>query len=175
MTRNEILKVMHQAHADFLAVIADIPDDVMATRPVIDWWTLKDLLGHIAMWYAVGLKFIREFQQDGVPKPLGFQDDAAIDAHNKREVALRRDWSLARVRAEFDAAFRDLVVAVEQLNDAQLRTQLPAPWPQTEPQPVTLERLIAVNTYEHLPEHTEQIRRWNQSRGYGHPVARAPA
>ncbi len=154
MTRDELLKAMRQAHADCLSALGDIPDDVMATRRVTDRWTLKDLLGHLAMWEQVATQFIAEYKRDGAPQPLGLQDDAAIDAHNERQVALRRDWPLARVRAEFDVAHRDLLAAVASLSDDDLRQSLPGAW-----QGATLENLIAWNSHEHLAEHREQIRR----------------
>ncbi len=156
MTRAEILAQINQAHANLVAAFAGIPDDVMTTQPVIDWWTLKDVLGHIAMWQQVAIQFIDEFQRGGVPTPLGLADDDALDAYNKRGAALRRDWSLARARAEFDTSFRDLVAAVEPLSDANLNQPLPPPWSEGR----NLAYLIAVNSYEHAPEHTEQIVKW---------------
>lgn len=158
MTRDEILKTLQQEHANLLTALADIPDDVLATQPVVDWWTLKDVQGHIAMWERVGIKFVADYKQEGLPKMLWLTDDAAVDAHNKREAALRRDWPRARVCAEFDAAFRDMVAAVESLSDADLNAQLPAPWPEG----YNLEKLIAINSYEHAREHVEQIRKWRR-------------
>lgn len=158
LTRDEILKTLQQEHANLLTALAGVPDDVLVTRPVVEWWTLKDLLGHIATWEQVAIKFITEYQQDGLPKMLGLSDDAAVDAYNKRAAALRRDWPLARVRAEFDAAFRDLIVAVEPLSNTQLNAPLPAPWPEGH----NLEKLIAINSYEHAREHVEQIRKWRR-------------
>jgi hypothetical protein len=169
MTREEITKVtsvvakINEAHANLVSAVADIPDDVMTTRPVIDWWTLKDILGHVAMWERVAIKFIDEHQRIGAPTPLGL-DDAGIDAYNKRGAAERRDYSLARVRTEFDTASNDLVAAVERLTEAQLNAPLAAPWDND----VTLERLIAWNSYEHVPEHVEQIARWRSKRAAQH-------
>lgn len=156
MTRDEVLKRLQQEHANLIAALGGIPHDVMVTQPVVDWWTLKDLLGHIAMWEQVALKFISEYLQDGLPKPLGLKDDAALDTYNKRGAALRRDWPLARARDEFEATFRDLVAAVAPLSDSRLNAPLPAPWPEG----YTLESLIAINSYEHEPEHAAQIRQW---------------
>lgn len=164
MTRDEILDQIKQAHASLAAALEDIPDDVMTTRPVVDWWTPKDVLGHVAMWRRVAIQFIDEYRRDGVPVPLGLNDDAAIDAYNKRGAAQRRDYTLARVRAEFDASLRDLIAAVEQLSDADLSQPLPPPWNEG----ITLERLIAVNSYEHEPEHVDQIHRWQKERAAQH-------
>ncbi len=162
MTRDQIARAIKDNHAEFLDVIVGLDDDALTKHPVIDWWTIKDLMGHISMWEQVGLKFIREYQRDGLPKPLGISDDAAdeIDKHNKREAVIRRDWSLARVRAEFDAAYRDLYAAAETLNDADLSKQLPAPWDKGD----TLEKLIAINSYQHNPEHIAQIKKWRAAR-----------
>jgi hypothetical protein len=170
MTRDEITTItsiieqIQQAHADLVSTWDGIPDDVMTTRPVVEWWTLKDLMGHVAMWRRVAIKFINEYRRDGAPVPLGLQDAAAIDAYNKRGAALRRDYSLARMRAEFDASLRDLIAAVEKLNDADLSKPLPPPWDPGD----TLERLIAVNSYEHEPEHVEQIDEWRKAHADQH-------
>ncbi|MEW5719793.1 MAG: DinB family protein, partial [Chloroflexota bacterium] len=128
MTRSEILQAIKDNYAEFLQAVAGLDDDALTKRPVVEWWTIKDLMGHIAMWEQVAIKFSAEYKQNGSPGELGMDNDAAIDAHNKREAVMRRDWSLARVRAEFDAAHRDLLAAIETLSDADLTKQLPAPW-----------------------------------------------
>ncbi|MBM3129599.1 MAG: ClbS/DfsB family four-helix bundle protein [Chloroflexi bacterium] len=153
MTRAEILKTIEEHHAQLVAMLDAIPEEVICKRPVVEWWTIKDVLGHIAMWEHVAIQFIAEYKRDGVPQPLGMDNDEAINAYNKRGATIRRDWSLARVRAEFDAAHRDLIAAIETLSDADLSQQLPAPWRQGD----TLEMLIAVNSYQHNPEHIAQI------------------
>ena len=160
MTRDQIVQAIKDNHTQFLAAIAGLDDDALTKRPVIDWWTVKDVMGHISMWEQVGIQFVAEYKRDGLPKALGMDSDAAIDAHNKREAVVRRDWSLARVRAEFDAAHRDLIAAVETLRDADLTKQLPAPWEKGD----TLEKLIAINSYQHNPEHIEQIKKWRAAR-----------
>jgi len=160
MTRDEIGQAVRDAHTEFLATLAKIPDDVIVRERVMDWWSLKDILGHVTVWYLVALEFIREYQRGDTPTPLGFgQSDDEVSAYNKRQVVLRRDYALARVRAELDAAYRDLLAAIAKLNDADVRRQLPPPWDAGD----NLERLIAVNTYLHLPEHIAQIRKWKST------------
>jgi hypothetical protein len=160
VTRNEILNQLEQNRAQLLEVLSGIPEHEMVSRPAVEWWTLKDLLGHIAMWEQVALQFIAEYRQDGLPKSLGLSDDAALDAYNKRGAALRRDWPLERVRAEFDTSHRDLMAAVQSLSDVELNAALPAPWPEG----YSLASLIAVNSYDHEREHLEQISRQRLAR-----------
>jgi hypothetical protein len=159
MTRVEILRALERDRTNLLAVLVDIPEQVMVTQPVVGDWTVKDLLGHIAMWQQVGVQFVAGYRADGVPKSLGFDDDAAVDAHNQREAAARRDWPLARVRVELDFAQRALISAVESLTDEDLGKPLPPPWPSG----TTLEYLIAINSYTHDPDHVEQIKKWRSA------------
>jgi hypothetical protein len=153
MTRSEILKTIKAHHAQLLAALEGIPEEAICKRPIVEWWTIKDVLGHLALWEQVAIQFLAEYKQTGVPQPLGMDNDDAIHAYNKRGATIRRDWSLARVRAELDAAHRDLLAAIESLSDADLSKQLPAPWGQGD----TLEKLIAINSYHHNPEHIAQI------------------
>ncbi len=164
MTHDEILNSIEQTHANLISVLDGIPEDVITTRPVVDWWTLKDVMGHMTMWRRVAIQFIDEYRRNGVPVPIGMNDDAAIEAYNKRGAALRRDYTLARMRAEFDASHRDLIAAVEKLSDAELTKPLPAPWDVG----TTLEYLIAINSYEHEPEHLAQINQWRKERAAQH-------
>lgn len=159
MTRDEMLRALKQSHSSLLETIDGIPEDAIVTQPVTESWTIKDLLGHMAMWQQVALSFITDYRASGTPQSLGLENDAAVDTYNRRGADLRRDWSLARARAELEDAHRHLLSAVESLSDDDLHKALPAPWHSA----ATLEQLIAINSYEHDPEHIEQIKRWKRS------------
>ncbi len=160
MTRDEVLQALDRDRAQLQAALEGLDDHVMTTVPVVGEWTIKDLLGHMAMWHQVALQFIADYKQSGLPKNLGMNDDAAIGAHNRREAERRRAWSVAQVGAELDKSYRELAAAVAGLTDEQLKTPLPAPWQNA----TTLEWLIAVNSYEHDPEHIGQMIKWREER-----------
>ncbi len=154
MTKNEITAAVRRERANLLAVLRGVADDVMMREPVVETWTVRDVLGHISAWYLVAINFLREYRQDGAPKRLGLDDAAAINAFNARAAEERRAWTLERIRREFDETHRELLAEIEQLRDVQLCAQLSPPWPAG----VTLTLLIAINSYEHEPEHTEQVK-----------------
>jgi uncharacterized protein (TIGR03083 family) len=158
MRRDEVLHALERDRAQLQAALEGLDNQVMTTVPVVGEWTIKDVLGHMAMWHQVGLQFIADYKQTGLPKSLGFDDDAAVDAHNRREAERRRAWSVAQVGAELDTSYRDLAAAVASLTDEQLNAPLPAPWHSA----TTLERLIAINSYEHDPEHIGQMIKWRE-------------
>lgn len=152
MTRSEMIQAIQAHHSQLLALLEGVSEEILGKRPVVGWWTIKDLLGHIAVWEQVAIRFISEYQRDGTPQPLGIATDEQINAMNKREVVIRRDWTLARVRAEFDTTYRHLLAAIESLRDEDWTKPLGGPW-----QDATLEKLIAVHSYEHISEHFAQI------------------
>ncbi len=160
MTRDEVLQALERDRAQLQAALEGLDDQLMMTEPVVGEWTIKDLLGHMAMWHQVALQFIADYRQHRSPKSLGLKDDAAIDTYNRRAAARRRAWPLAQVGAELNTSYRDLAAAVTGLTDEQLNAPLPTPWESG----TTLERLIAINSYEHDPEHMAQMNKWREER-----------
>jgi hypothetical protein len=153
MTKSEFLALIQSEFTRFADALANIPDDILTTRPVVEWWTLKDVIGHITTWEQESLESLEHLRQHGQIKLLGLVSDDDVSRYNKRAAAFKRDWPLARLRADFEATHRALVAAIENLSDAQLQTQLPAPFPEG----FTLEKYLASDTWEHYREHAGQI------------------
>ncbi len=127
MTRLQVLESIKREHEAFLAAIDGITPETIANEPVGSEWTIKDMLGHIAMWMNVADQFIADYKLTGGPKSLGLKDDAAVQAYNARGWEARRELPLAHIRDEFDAAYRELIAGVETLGDTELNAPLPAP------------------------------------------------
>ena len=60
VTRDQVLEKLEQSRASLLAAVADIPEEVMQTQAVVEPWTVKDLLGHIAVWQQLAIQIIRD-------------------------------------------------------------------------------------------------------------------
>ncbi len=164
MTRDQVIESIKREHENFLAAMDGIPAGTLVSERVCDEWTIKDLLGHIAMWMNVANGFIADYKATGVPKSLGLKDDASVAAYNARGWEERRESPLAQARDEFDAAYRELIAQVETLGDVDLNAPLPVPLPAPWGGGDTLESLIAINSYTHEPEHTAQVKKWRSAK-----------
>ena len=159
MTRTEILEALDHDHQRLLTLLDGLDEQALTTPGVTGSWSVKDLLGHMAMWQGVAVQFVMDYRKDGLPRSLGLETDADIDAYNERGAAQRRDRAYPRVWTEFAENYETLSTAVRQLRDADLNAPLPAPWPGD----TSLESLIAINSYRHDPEHIQQIAQWKQN------------
>lgn len=76
-------------------------------------WSVKDLLGHLAAWESRALDVM-----SGRPQTLESSLSDA-DEFNAHHLTLRRQWSLAKVRRDYDEVRTQLVDAVNAIDDAR--------------------------------------------------------
>jgi hypothetical protein len=120
-------------------------DRARRTEPgVCGHWSVKDLMAHIALWESEIPEHIQRWE-------LGFPTaDLDIDALNAEIVAENHARSYALVRMDMHRAHQTAMTAICGLRrepDDDLRGR------------------ISCETWDHYPEHTEQILAWlDQSR-----------
>jgi uncharacterized protein (TIGR03083 family) len=141
-TVNDTLARIDRAWDELLAVLDAVPDDRLAEPGPVGAWSVKDLLGHIAVWDRIPI--------EAVPRLLAGDLTAweiDTEAINQRESAARRDRSPIELRTEMDAAHAALRAFVAGLTMAAIAND-------------GVRRRIAVDTYEHYAEHAAEIRDW---------------
>ena len=109
-------------------------------------WSVKDLLGHVAVWDAYAVAASRTCLAGEAPGPVDWR------AINEREAEARVGRSVAEQRNEMErvhAAMREFVAS---LGAAELRTKGVRP-------------RIRVDTFEHYAEHAADIRAWRAQVG----------
>ena len=130
------------------AVAAIAPGEVAAVK-VVGEWTAKDLVAHVAAWERRLLGWLEAAHRGEPPTsrdPLITPDE--VDAWNARVYAQHKDRPLAEVSAEAQSTHRELVQALGAIPGD------PAdPWWALWPPELSPWVLVAVNTYEHYPEH----------------------
>ena len=128
------------------AAIDGIPDERMVEPGVSGDWSVKDLLGHVAVWDRYVVAAVRRFLAGAATGEVDWQ------RMNEREAAARADRSVAEQREEMERAHAAMVAFVGALGPAEFRTKNVRP-------------RIRVDTYEHYDEHAADIRAWRERTG----------
>lgn len=147
----KVLVDLDAAWGDIQALVGMAPEDKMEEPGVVEEWSVKDLLGHMAFWAdkaAEDLEDLASGRQDEIETPGG---DAGVNEWNAREAAARKAKSLGELRDEWEASFAAARSAFEQCPAEKLEAEVKG-WPQ-------LRRFLGDTTI-HYREHEDHIRTW---------------
>jgi uncharacterized protein (TIGR03083 family) len=156
MTKQALLKRIQQERAAFEAACAGLTPEQMTAAGAMGEWSVKDILGHIAMWES-RLVTILYSNERGVP-PKMLHGQASVDKVNAESFAEQRERPLDRVLADFHAVHTQLLKRLDSLTDRDLSDPKRFKWMEGEP----LEKLVAGDTFEHYAEHRAMIEAWRQ-------------
>jgi hypothetical protein len=156
-TKVDVLKQMHACRQDFYAAIDRIPVEWMTEIALYDNWTPKDLIAHLGSWDHSLAERIAAWRR-GETVPL-FDEDM-IEAMNDHFLSRYRDMPLHEVRAMEASAFAALEHQVIESSEAEIFE--PGHFPGLY---IPLEQMIAGDTYEHYPDHLNDLLLWMQHNG----------
>ena len=180
MNKQEVLDAIRDGYGAWLAVMERVPDERMTEPDAVGYWTLKDVIAHIASghrWLAAQLDAAAHRQLPTAQKCFG-QDEAPPPAFNIASNQDRNDWNYARhkdwpldaVLQEADFAYGWLVQEIEELPEAAFEaTYTIAGYANiNHVRPATdgdtfrfpLWRLLYNGTAEHYPAHVIDVREW---------------
>lgn len=151
MNKRELLDAIQKERTAFEAAFARLTPDQMAAPGVMDEWSVKDILGHIAMWESRLVTILYSIERGVVPKMLHGQ--AEVDKLNAESFVEQRGRPLERVLADFNAVHVQLLKRLDALKDRDLTDPKRWKWMEGEP----LEKLVAGDTFEHYAEHRPAI------------------
>ena len=138
-TMAEIIDRIERSWTDWLSALERV-DRTRRTEPgVCGYWSVKNLIAHIALWESEIPEHIQRWQI-GLPT-----SDLDIHVMNAEVVAENHARSYALVRMDMHRAHQIAMTAIRAIDrepDDDLRSR------------------IACETWDHYPEHTEQICAW---------------
>jgi len=120
-----LLNALAAARDELVTVVALVPAEERASRPVCGYWTLKDVLGHVADWEWFGVDGLRQMAAGHAPQVEYVGD---LDTWNQAHVKARRDQPWGAVWADLHAARRALLDVLEEMSQAELGRFFPFPW-----------------------------------------------
>lgn len=137
-----------------LASAVDSFSDVELEQPgVVEGWSVKDLLGHIAFWAQEAtrnLQLIAAGKADEVRRP---GSDSDVDEWNERERRLRQGRLLREVREEWLESFQGAMQALAAFPSEKLQDEFEGR---------SVLELFAEDTYDHYRQHLAQLAGWRQ-------------
>jgi hypothetical protein len=148
--RESLLADLDAAHEAFLDALSEVDADLVTTPGVMDDWSVRDIVVHVAAWSEHGAGAL-EAAASGRGSEFDYSTDDT-DAMNVRILADARSTApsaaLEREAGSF-AAFRDAIAA---LDPALLGVALG--------NGDTVEKVIRYDGPDHYAEHTGHLRDW---------------
>ena len=153
VTKADVERELLEAWEALGSAVDSFSDMELEQPGVVESWSIKDLLGHIAFWAqqaAENLQLIAAGRANEVRHP---SDETAMDEWNEREWRLRRERPVSDVREEWLESFQGAMQALAALPSERLEEKLKG---------YTALKLFAVDTYEHYNEHLAQLIAWRR-------------
>lgn len=148
-TRDSIYGTLKSSRAELRRAIEGLSSERMI-YPVIDGWSIKDQLAHVAFWDELGARDFRRIAAGHSPALMFHAPDRTDDLNNVI-MAMRLKFSLEQVLAELDSSRTEMMSALASLPDeAFTKGFVPA--------------YLGI-CGRHDEEHSELIDRWRKEAG----------
>ena len=151
VSKAEATRELERHWAELRSVIESVPDEEIAQPGVVEEWSVKDIVGHIAFWADRGAATLRASNAGSFEGLVWGEGETWVDDWNERESQVRKDKPYTEIRGEWlkahEAARQALEGASDETLDAPFRGH-------------TVADFYIGDTYTHYKEHAEQIKAW---------------
>ncbi len=147
----EMHRELELAWADLTAAVESVSEEDREKPGVVESWTLKDLLGHIAFWSGRAAETLRCVCADRVEDIAVGEGDNWWDEWNEREYNIRKDRSFMEARTEFLRNYKEANACLDAAPEDKINTKLRGK---------EVAAYFVGDTYGHYREHAEHIRAW---------------
>ena len=148
--RSGLLRDLDASREAFLEVLADVDLELATVPGVMEDWSVRDLVYHVAVWCEHGSEAV-DLAAHGRAAAFAYSTDDT-DAMNARSLAEGRSVSPADALAREEAAFEGFRARIAGLEEALLALELG--------NGDTVEEVIVYDGAAHYDEHTAHLRSW---------------
>jgi uncharacterized protein (TIGR03083 family) len=141
LSRDEFMARMHSSWTRWLAAIEGLTEDQAQTPGTCGEWSVKDLIGHVAVWDTIAIDKIQGILA-GAERPVVAE---TTDEFNARTAEAFRDESLHELRARMNLVHARLIRVLEEMSDV------------SDEQVHWVSRAISDDTWQHYDEHCQQV------------------
>jgi hypothetical protein len=153
--REALIKDLDGEYESLYGVLMSL-SDADKTCPMLDGWSVKDILAHIAGWLREGTKALEGLARGEQGTEESLDDD--VDARNARFVEEWRDASVQEVQTELHLAKNVFARALRALPEERFAEGQEA------------RRLVYGEGIDHFSEHGKQIWKWKAREKVGRAV-----
>lgn len=147
--------VLMYANKMVLVQIEDLPEKEWYTDGVCGWWSVRDIIGHLASYELLLMDSANSILKPGAEMPTVERLGAlGGEKFNQEQVAKRQNLKPLEVLAEYTETQAQVGELVKQIPVETRRKTGLLPWYGDE---YDLEDLIAYSNYGHKREHCAQI------------------
>lgn len=150
--KEELIRRIESAQADFLEVLADVPEHLAETPNAIGEWSLKDLLAHLIAHEQRALAELKAARKGDKPT-LPLDDNDAFNAHAVESLLTR---TFATVQADWLQSTAQVISAVKSMSDDEFDPSSSV----CECLDDSVDGALANNTYSHYAEHLPELEAW---------------
>lgn len=93
--KEDLMTSVAASQRHFDAAIADLDDAAMMEPGVVERWSIKDLVGHVAAWEDLVVQNLERWRRGEPPLEPAW---SSADEYNAGEASRRASWTLAQVR-----------------------------------------------------------------------------
>jgi hypothetical protein len=148
VNREQLIGRIEGSWGSFKDACAGLSDAASTQQGVVDDWSVKDLMAHVATWEEEALKALPVIMQDKRPPRYG-----GVDNFNARQNEANSRLSLTEARDALQGSHRRLLDFI---------ATVPEAWFESE---TRFRHRLRLDTWGHYPEHTEAILAWRRSKG----------
>ena len=148
MNREQLIGRIEGSWGAFNDACAGLSDAASTQQGVVDDWSVKDLMAHVATWEDETLKALPVIMQGKRPPRYG-----GVDNFNARQNEANSALSLKEARDLLQRSHRRLLAFI---------ATVPEAWFESE---TRIRHRLRLDTWGHYPEHTEAILAWRRSKG----------
>lgn len=143
-TREKMLEEINEAWRELENVLDRVPPARMEEAGVVEDWSIKDLIGHVATWENDARTRIIDYLGRGDKSVLHWQD---VDAFNARTSAEKKSIPLPEILADAREIHGTFSQLVESMDEEALNVP-------------EVEKRVRVDSFDHYREHAQHIRDW---------------
>jgi hypothetical protein len=153
--REALLKDLDGEYESLYGALMSL-SDADKVRPMLDTWSVKDILAHIAGWLREGARMLEGLGRGEQVRAESLDED--VDVRNARFVEEWREASVQEVQTELHTAKEAFARTVRALPQERFAEGEPA------------RRIVCEEGIDHFSEHGRQIWKWKERGKVGREV-----